>query len=87
MAGGHRRGAQRQPDHRLEGADRDTDPDRNRLTVLDPATGQVRNLGKEGAEPGQFRVPTGIATGPDGRLYVLDSDNGRVQVFSSLDAK
>jgi hypothetical protein len=26
----------------------------------------------------------GIAAGPDGRIYVMDSENGRVQVFNKL---
>ena len=38
-----------------------------------------------GTEPGQFRLPIGIAAGPDGKLYVVDSDNARVQVFTTLD--
>ena len=62
-----------------------TDPERNRLVILDPATGARRQVGTAGTAPGQFRLPTGIAAGPDGRLYVLDSGNGRIQVFSSLD--
>jgi streptogramin lyase len=64
-----------------------TDPDRNQLGLLDPATGAVRYVGKTGTAPGQFRVPTGIASGPDGKLYVVDSDNARVQVFTTLDTK
>ncbi len=64
-----------------------TDPDRNRLTVLNPATGDVRLVGSAGTAPGQFRLPIGIAAGPDGKLYVVDSDNARVQVFSSLEPK
>jgi|GEM_PF-814550 len=61
-----------------------TDPDRQRLTILDPATGTVHYAGGAGSDPGQFRVPVGIATGPDGKVYVVDSENGRVQVFHDL---
>jgi DNA-binding beta-propeller fold protein YncE len=64
-----------------------TDPDRQRLTILDPAAGSIRYLGSEGTRPGQFRVPLGIAGGATGPLYVTDSDNARIQVFDSLDAK
>ncbi len=64
-----------------------TDPDRNRLVILDPAKGTIRFAGGPGTAPGQFRLPIGIAAGPDGQLYVVDSDNARVQVFSSLEAK
>ncbi len=63
-----------------------SDPDRQRLTVLDPATGAIRLVGTAGDAPGQFRLPIGLAAGPDGRLYVVDSDNRRIQVFSSLGA-
>jgi streptogramin lyase len=64
-----------------------TDPDRGRLVILDPASGDEQMVGAPGAGPGQFAVPLGVAAGPDGRLYVLDSDNARVQVFSSLTGK
>jgi DNA-binding beta-propeller fold protein YncE len=64
-----------------------TDPDRGRLVVLDPASGDEQLIGAPGANPGQFALPLGVAAGPDGRLYVLDSDNARVQVFSSLTGK
>jgi sugar lactone lactonase YvrE len=62
-----------------------TDPERSRLVILDPATGARRYVGTEGTAPGQFHLPSGIAVGPDGKLYVLDSGNRRIQVFSTLD--
>ncbi len=37
--------------------------------------------GDNGTEAGQFNFPRGIAVGPDGNIYVVDSDNHRVQVF------
>jgi uncharacterized protein (TIGR03663 family) len=37
--------------------------------------------GTIGTEPGQFNHPRGLAVGPDGHLYVVDSDNHRIQVF------
>jgi len=43
----------------------------------------VRSWGTAGAEAGQFNRPRGIAIGPDGEVYVVDSDNARIQVFSS----
>ena len=55
-----------------------SDPDRARIDVLDPASGRIRYIGGEGAGPGQFRAPTGVAAGADGRLYVLDSGNARI---------
>jgi uncharacterized protein (TIGR03663 family) len=38
--------------------------------------------GQVGSEPGQFNQPRGMAVGPEGNLYVLDSDNSRVQVLA-----
>jgi DNA-binding beta-propeller fold protein YncE len=64
-----------------------TDPDRNRLVILDPADGTIRFAGGPGTASGQFRLPIGLAAGPDGKLYVVDSDNARVQVFSSLETR
>ncbi|HUS14416.1 MAG TPA: glycosyltransferase family 39 protein [Chloroflexia bacterium] len=61
-----------------------TDPERHRLTILDPASGVTRTVGGAGSAPGQFLLPLGIAAGPDGALYVTDSDNARVQVFTDL---
>lgn len=61
-----------------------TDPDRQRLAILDPASGALRFIGAAGNGPGQFRLPVGIAAGADNKLYVVDSDNARVQVFNDL---
>ncbi len=59
-----------------------SDPDRHYLMSLDPASGTMTMLGSEGTDPGQFRLPIGVATGVDGSLFVLDSGNGRIQVYS-----
>jgi uncharacterized protein (TIGR03663 family) len=37
--------------------------------------------GQVGIEPGQFNHPRGLAVGPEGNVYVVDSDNHRVQVL------
>jgi len=43
----------------------------------------VQVIGEPGAGPGQFNAPHGLAIGPDGSLYVADSNNHRIQKFDS----
>lgn len=43
----------------------------------------ARLLGSEGNGPGQFLEPRAIAVGKDGRVYVTDTGNRRVQAFDS----
>ncbi|NOY98380.1 MAG: TIGR03663 family protein [Chloroflexi bacterium] len=40
-------------------------------------------FGVNGAGPGQFDAPRGIAIAPDGSLYIADSRNHRIQHFSA----
>jgi DNA-binding beta-propeller fold protein YncE/4-amino-4-deoxy-L-arabinose transferase-like glycosyltransferase len=58
-----------------------SDPDRHRVTVVNTTDDTVTYFGGPGTDPGQFRSPSGIAVGEDGRIYVVDRDNNRVQVF------
>ena len=47
------------------------------------ADGQhIASFGASGSGPGQFRVPHSIRVALDGRVYVCDRENNRVQVFS-----
>jgi hypothetical protein len=64
-----------------------------RVTVISPAGKILRRWGKPGSGPGEFRfmpfdptvpmdVSGKIAVGSDGMVYVSDSGNARVQVFT-----
>ncbi len=43
----------------------------------------VKAWGEEGTEPGQFALPHAIAADSQGRLYVADRNNARIQVFDT----
>ncbi|MGI8476095.1 MAG: glycosyltransferase family 39 protein [Thermomicrobiales bacterium] len=45
-----------------------------------------RAFGGFGSAPNQLKEPVGIAVGQDGRVFVADSANGRISVFSSTGA-
>jgi DNA-binding beta-propeller fold protein YncE len=64
-----------------------------RVTVISPGGEVLRRWGKPGSKPGEFkfvgldsRAPADIdgkiTVGPDGMVYVSDSGNARVQVFT-----
>lgn len=60
----------------------------HRVIVFDPSGREIRRFGKTGrAEtmsdfPGQFYFPNGVIVVPDGSIYISDSNNRRVQIFS-----
>jgi len=46
-------------------------------------TGQLRrSWGAPGRGPGEFHLPHGIACAADGRVFVCDRENDRIQIFS-----
>lgn len=49
-----------------------------KFTEINP----VLSIGGQGSAEGQFEAPRGVAVSDSGRIYVLDSDNNRVQYFS-----
>lgn len=54
----------------------------HRVRVFDAQSGtHLFDIGKRGSGPGEFNLPRDLAIGKDGRLYVVDGGNFRVQVF------
>lgn len=43
----------------------------------------VQSWGEPGTAPGQFHLPHSIMVAPDGKVYVCDRSNRRVQIFSA----
>ena len=58
------------------------DKDQHRILAVDAFHLVVGEFGGLGEEHGQLNSPVAADYGPEGRLYVLDSGNGRVQVFA-----
>ncbi len=51
--------------------------------VIYTLTGEVvRTIGKQGSEQGELSYPFGVAVDDDGRLWVADNGNSRVQCFT-----
>jgi sugar lactone lactonase YvrE len=52
------------------------------VRVYDGRTGRhLFDFGKRGTGPGEFNLPRDVTLAADGRLYVVDSGNFRIQVF------
>lgn len=61
-----------------------TDGYGNRRVVHFDANGKyLSEWGQAGAEPGQFALPHSIVADSQGRLYVADRENARIQVFDT----
>lgn len=53
----------------------------DRLTVYSAEGKKLREWGKTGSGDGEFSYPGGMAIAPNGRLYVADQTNHRIQVL------
>jgi DNA-binding beta-propeller fold protein YncE len=53
----------------------------SRVHKYDPAGRYLLSWGEPGTDPGCFNLPHNIATDAEGRVYVADRENHRVQVF------
>ena len=61
-----------------------SDTGNNRVVVMSQADGSyVRTIARSGTDPGQVLDPRGIALDGQGRIYVADSGNNRVQIFEN----
>jgi DNA-binding beta-propeller fold protein YncE len=58
----------------------------NRIQVTDLDGKFKRQFGKKGSGDGEFNDPKQLAFDPDGNLWVADSDNHRLQVFTRAGA-
>jgi uncharacterized protein (TIGR03663 family) len=57
------------------------DTGNSRIVVTDRNGQFIQQFGSRGAEPGQMREPIGLGVDGQGRLYVGDTWNGRIQIF------
>ncbi|MDP2690188.1 MAG: 6-bladed beta-propeller, partial [Deltaproteobacteria bacterium] len=59
-----------------------TDTHSHSIKVFDTETlKQIGTIGKRGKEEGSFNFPSHITVDNEGKLYVVDTMNGRVQIF------
>jgi len=54
-----------------------------RVHVFDAEGEHLFSWGEPGTGPGQFRLPHGIVVDRNGRVYVADRENSRIQIFTA----
>lgn len=60
------------------------DSDKHQLHIFDSQSGEhLDSIGKRGTEDGDFNLPLQVSSAKDGRVYVVDKGNFRVQGFDS----
>ena len=58
------------------------DVDEHRIRVFDLASGEhLRDIGARGDQEGEFNLPRDVEVDGEGRLYVIDGANFRIQIF------
>lgn len=56
--------------------------EKHMVRVFNGKTGaHIMDIGKRGSGDGEFNLPRDVALGKDGRIYVVDGGNFRVQIF------
>jgi DNA-binding beta-propeller fold protein YncE len=55
------------------------------VQVFDQNGKFISKFGSKGTAEGQFKRPEDIALDPHGRIFVCDTGNSRIQVFSKID--
>ena len=51
-------------------------------TASPPTAAHIQSWGEPGTEPGQFNLPHSVWVHTDGRVFVCDRENDRIQIFS-----
>ena len=55
----------------------------NRVSIFDKDGIFIHSFGSRSSDHGQFASPRQIAISPTGDIYICDTDNKRIQIFTS----